>query len=205
MRMVTYAQAVSAMQPIIEPIYDSLEAGLTAAGDLHTARGLVRADDPWYYIHTVRRVACDRLRAVGVQAEDDETGRPLLAMSGLMVYHRDLAIRVMHARPLEGSVDKPAEIPIPGRSIPRQRFWSQASMLPELQTDNHLLLWLDDDGWLVDRMTLVRPMGGDHQRASLRLNWTGPIRRAMACLRTRDLDELAPDTEYPLFGDSIAS
>jgi hypothetical protein len=198
MHMVTYARALRTMQPIIDPLYEALVIGLRGAGEVHTTHGLARADDPWYYVHTARRLACEHLRSLGIQAENDETGRPLLAMSGIMIYYRDLAIRVLHTQPRAGTTDKPAEIPLPGHSIPRQHFWGQHSALPGLQTDNHLLLWLDKDGVLVDRMTLIRPLSGDHRRSSLRLHWEGPVLRQMAQARAADLDELLPDVEYPL-------
>lgn len=89
------------------------------------------------------------------------------------------------------------EIPVPGRSQAKQRFWRQESgSIPGLQkTDNLLLLWRDDAGVLAEPLTLVRPVGGDHQRRNLRVQWVGRLDRGMAALRTEDLNGLRPDVD----------
>src|SRR5690348_17589241 len=46
-------------------------------------------------LHTVRRVAIERLRAKGFAAESDDSDRPALALSGLLVLHGGIALRIL--------------------------------------------------------------------------------------------------------------
>ncbi|MGY0060250.1 hypothetical protein ACWY4P_27515 [Streptomyces sp. LZ34] len=198
--MATYAESVRQLQPVIPPVFSALEEGLKAANQHHTTNSLVRTDDPWHYAHTARRVALEHLRSKGLQAETDE-GRPLYPMSGLLLFYRSMAVRIL--RPIEDDQTGGIAIPPPGPSRKRQAFWRQDadSAIPGLETDNLLLLWRDDAGKLVDPMTLVRPTGGDHRRNSVRFDWVGKLSRSMATLRAADLDELEPDQQYRQLGE----
>ncbi|MFI7551948.1 hypothetical protein ACIBQ2_19605 [Micromonospora sediminimaris] len=201
--MGSYGEAVTGLQPIIKPVFDSLEAGLSTAADQHTRAKFIRIDDPWYYLHTVRRVACERLRAEGLQATLDGH-RFALPLSGLLVVFGGYVVRVLHAE--GGEIDKegkrkgfPPRVPIPGRSKAKQAFWRQEPF-DGMRTENLLLLWQDDHGQLLDPMLLASPKGGDHQRHSLRLSWDGKLSRNMATMRASDLNELEPDHVYPEIG-----
>lgn len=198
--MATYREAVRAFQPVIEPTYDALQAGLKQAAEDHALKRFRRQDDPHYYLHTVRRVAVKQLQGDGLQAIDDNSNRPLLALSSILIPYRGFAVKVLHTRKDDAGN---FIIPIPGPSKDRQAFWRQAagSALPGMETDNMLLLWCDDMGELVDPMLLVRPLGGDHRRYSLRFEWAGRLSRDMARLRAADLDELRPAVEYRQMGD----
>jgi hypothetical protein len=198
MHMATYGQTVARLHPVIGPLFEALDAGLVAATEVHTARGFRRGDDPWFFGHTVRRVAIERLQEVGLQAQA-ESGRPVYAMSGLLVFHQDLAVRVL--RPLTSKRGRP-QLPLPGRSASRQRFWrQQEGAFPGLVTDNLLVLWTDTDGVLNEPLLLVRPLGGDHRRVNLKLDWRGRLERSMATRRAEDLNELVPDVDYRQLGD----
>jgi hypothetical protein len=135
----------------------------------------------------------------GIQAVEENSGRPLLTLSGLLIRHRGFAVKVL--RPQESKSGQVA-IPVPGRSRRRQSFWRQdaGSAIPGLETDNLLLLWRDNAAELVDPMILVRPVGGDHRRDSLRVNWHGPLSRSMTTLRAADLDELEPTVDNQQLG-----
>ncbi|MEU8061745.1 hypothetical protein [Microbispora bryophytorum] len=197
--MGTYAEVVRTLQPIIVPVFSAVGIGLEAAQEEHATRKFRRSDDPHYYLHTVRRVAVDRLTGQGLQAMNEEADRPLLPLSSILVFYKGIALRVL--RP-EVHPSGETVIPVPGRSHARQAFWRQdaGSALPGMETDNILLLWTDSDGVLDEPMTLVRPLGGDHRRNSLRLHWKGKLAREMANLRAADLDELRPDVEYRHMG-----
>jgi hypothetical protein len=199
MHVVSYGQAVGLLQPVIAPLFQAMEAGLAAASEDHAARRFRRDDDPWFYGHAVRRVAIEHLRGMGLQAEA-ESGQPVHAMSGLLVFHRGLAVRV-----LRSPVTRTGrlEVPVPGHSYARQQFWRQeaGSAIPGMEADNLLLVWKDTDGILDEPMLLARPLGGDHQRGTLRLDWQGRLERSMAGRRVEDLTELEPDVEYRSLGD----
>ena len=203
MHMTSFRDAVRVLQPVIEPTYDALQAGLKQATEDHAAKKFQRRDDPHYYLHTVRRVAAKQLQSNGLQAIDENSNKPMLAMSGILIPYRGLAVKVLHTRKTDAGNDV---IPIPGRSKDRQAFWRQAagSALPGLTTENLLLLWCDDMGDLTDPMLLVRPLGGDHRRYSLRFEWAGRLSRSMAHLRAADLNELRPAVEYQQMGDGKA-
>ena len=188
MQMTTYAEAVRTLQPIIPSIFNALEAGLEATTDQHSRALFARRDDPHYYLHTVRRVAIERLRELGLQATS-ERNRLFVPMSGLLLNHAGLSIRVMHS---DAGPHTQPQIPIPGRSRRKQAFWRQQSF-DGVQAENLLLLWRDDAGVLVDPMTLVRTLGGDHRRPSLKVHWQGQLSRDMVAVRAADLDELVPD------------
>lgn len=203
MHMSTYSEAVKAFQPVIDPLYAALNAGLDETAKDHTSKGLDREDDPHYYLHTVRRIACKELGARGLTAINEDSDKPLLAMSSILLPYKGLAVKVLHTR-----LDKQGRVilPIPGRSRDRQSFWRQeaGSALPGMETDNLLLLWLDDLGELVEPMHLLRPLGGDHRRDSLVYQWKGKLERQMATFRASDLDELVPEVEYRQLGDGDA-
>jgi hypothetical protein len=189
MSMTTYGGAVRALQPIISTVFRSLDEGLQEAQQYHTTKLYQRRDDPHFYLHAARRHACTVLEEEGLSASlVDETAK--LNMSGILVQHRGFALRILHTQQdPKGKV----QLPIPGRSKQRQGFWRQESPIPGLETDNLLLLWLDVEGALVDPMILLRPLGGDHRRGTLRLEWRGKVSREMTKLQAEDLDALEPD------------
>ena len=200
MRMATYAESVRVLQPIIGQLFDAIQTGLKSATEDHADRGLFRRDDQHFYVHSVRRIACDRLRADGLQVTN-ERGRPFNALSGLLVFYNHTLLKVL--RVSEDPKKSSVTIPAPGRSKRRQDFWAQrpSPALPGMETDNLLLLWNDVEGQLVDRMILARPLGGDHKRSNTRVEWVGKLTRQMASLRAADLDELTPDQYHQQLGD----
>ncbi|MGN9907914.1 hypothetical protein ACTMTJ_10235 [Phytohabitans sp. LJ34] len=187
--MASYGRALSALHPTFATIFRSLEEGLEEAQRYHTERMYKRSDDPHLFLHLARRRACAVLEEAGLSARlvDDSAA---LNMSGIQIHHQGFAVRVLHTQ-RGGAGD--VEVPVPGLSKPRQDFWRQASAIPGLDTDNLLLLWLDDGGLLADPMILIRPLGGDSSRANLQLEWRGKIFREMAKLRAEDLVDLEPD------------
>ncbi|MDQ7910746.1 hypothetical protein RB614_40265 [Phytohabitans sp. ZYX-F-186] len=187
--MASYGRALSALHPTFATIFHSLEEGLEEAQRYHTEMLYRRSDDPHLFLHLARRRACAVLEREGLSARQvDETAA--LNLSGILIHHQGFAVRVLHAQHEGG---REVEIPVPGSSKPRQDFWRQASAIPDLETDNLLLLWGDDGGVLTDPLTLVRPLGGDNLKANLRVEWRGKISREMAKLRAEDLVDLEPD------------
>lgn len=196
MRMGSYAEAVRTLQPVIPRVFDHLEAGFAEAVRHHEERGDDRDQEPWFFLHQVRHRTCRLLMDDGLQAMNDDGTRPQFPMSALVVHHQNLVIRIMHARSHPGAPDHPSEIPSPGASRLRQDFWSQRSQIPELQTDNLLLLWLDDGVRVRPRMTLVRPLGGSQLPRDLRIDWSGRLVRELAALTEEDLRVLQPENEH---------
>jgi hypothetical protein len=187
--MASYGHALSALHPTFATIFRSLDDGLEEAQRYHTDRLYKRSDDPHLYLHLARRRACAVLEEAGLSAKlVDDTAA--LNLSGIQIHHKGFVVRVLHAQ--RGSAGE-VEIPVPGPSKPRQEFWRQAPAIPGMETDNLLLLWLDDGGELEDPMILIRPLGGDSSRANLQLEWRGKIFRDMARLRADDLVDLEPD------------
>jgi len=203
MHMATYRETLRVIQPIITPTFRALRVGLEGTASLHEREGLGRTRDPWFYAHAARRKAADELKECGLLVESPRGGRPLHAMSGLLVRFKTVAIRIYRT-----SLTPSGQVivPIPGRSRRKQRFWRQEQdpTLDGMEQDNLLLLWRDDAGTLVDPLTLVRPIGGSHRRDSLQLDWRGPLSEHMASLRAADLDGLRPTIEYPRLGDEGA-
>ena len=192
MQMISYTGALRVLQPTIRPIFAALDKGLAVAGAHHADQKLARSDDPHYYAHTVRRVACEELNKKGLHARLED-GRPQVALSAIIVHHAGVAMRVMRP-PVTGGGE--FQIPIPGRSVPKQAFWCQVPMIPGIETDNLLLLWGDKEGSLLDTMKLVRTWHGDHRRRSLEVHWRGSLTKQMASMRAADLDHLHADYVY---------
>jgi hypothetical protein len=65
MHVSSYAATVRAIQPIILPVFDALAFGLAESNKEHARRKLEREDDPWYYLHSVRRSALVHLQRAG--------------------------------------------------------------------------------------------------------------------------------------------
>lgn len=197
MRVVSYQHAVRLLQPVIEPIFAALQHGLDEAAAEHVRRGFERATDPWYFLHSARRSAFQRLAADGLAETVDDGDRSLLNLSGLLVRHHGLTVRILRPDPGAGGR---TQIPLPATGA-LQAFYHQQP-LPGLEgTDNLVLTWTDDLGVLTDPLTLARPVGGDSRRESLLLDWDGPLSRSMVRLRARDLDELQPDHHYGSLAD----
>lgn len=193
MRVTTYQQSLRALQPIVPPLFDALQEGLTASLDDHRLKRLRRKSDPHYFSHTARRITCERLRAEGLLVTDADHERSVLRMSGIQVQHAGALLWVFRS---------PDQVPLPvsGR---KQSFYRQESTLDGWQ--NLLLLWGDTDGILDDPLHLVRPLGGDNRRRNLRIDWSGPLSRKMATMRAQDLDELQPEHEHrQMEGDDTA-
>lgn len=198
-----YGSTLKTLQPIIGPIFAGLQAGLVEAEERSGAKTWRRIDDPWYYAHTVRRVAVEEFREQGSQVLHERTGRPLLHMSGLLVSYQDYHVRILKGT---GKASTPAELetlPIPGRSRRRQAFWRQEPALPGLAVENLLLVWLDVNGVLAPRATLAKPIAGNQARNSTRVDWDGLISPDMAAARAEDLLSRRPENiHYSLFAKS---
>jgi hypothetical protein len=199
--MSSYQQTLRALRPIITPVFESIKKGLNAANQAHGPGGFSRRRDPHYYAHTVRRTAADVLREQGLLAEADQSDRPELGLSGLLIRHDGVALRILRSGL---SAAGQVVIPIPGRSEARQAFWRQESALPGMEADNILLLWRDEVGELVEPMFLIRPLGGTYRRDSLIIDWTGRLTSGMAYLRAADLDELQPDMVQGQLGNETS-
>jgi hypothetical protein len=195
MHVVSYQHSVRLLQPVIVPIFDALQYGLDEAMAEHARRGFERATDPWYFLHSARRSAFERLAAAGLAETVDDGDRSLLNLSGLLIRHDSLVIRVL--RP---ELDHAGRPPLPRTGAMRDFYHQQP--LPGLEgTDNLILTWTDDLGVVQDPMVLARPVGGDSRQDSLLLAWDGPLARDMARLRARDLDELQPEHQYGSLAD----
>jgi hypothetical protein len=197
MRMLSYVETLRVIQPIIPPIFAALRFGLSSAEQIHERGRFDRKRDSHFYAHAVRRSAADYLTRAGLLAEAEDDDRPELAMSSLLVRHPGVALRVYRSQP---SSKGELTIPVPGRSRAKQAFWRQEQALDGMEMDNILLLWRDDEGVLVEPLTMARPVGGNHERRSLRLSWEGSLSSQMATLRAADLDQLRPAVEYPMLG-----
>lgn len=188
MYMSTYQQALRRLQPIVPPVFDALEAGLTASMEDHAVKKLRRKVDPHYFSHTARRITCERLRMDGLLVTDPDQERSALPMSSIQIEFAGVRLWVLRAK---------KDVPLP-TSPRKQQFYRQEPTLEGW--DNLLLLWDDNDGDLRDPMHLVRPIGGDKSRRNLVLDWDGPLSRTMANLRAQDLDQLQPEKEWKKLG-----
>lgn len=192
MPVVNYQQALRTLQPIIVPIFDALQYGLDEAAAEHLRRGFVRETDKWYFLHSARRSAFEKLRDAGLAETVEDGDRSLLNLSGLLVRYKQLAVRIL--RPEVDGAGREL-LPLPATRAMQDFFHQQP--FPGMEgTDNLLLVWSDDRGVVRDPLRLARPVGGDAHRDSLRTAWDGPLSRSMATLRARDLDELQPRHEF---------
>lgn len=188
MQMSTYAEAVKRLQSAIPLVFDALQAGLDASSRQHDEGRLKRSVDPHYFSHTARRIACEHLGSNGLLHTNDNAEGSALRMSGIQVPHNGSILWVFRAA---------SQIPLP-TSLRKQQFYRQEATLDGW--DNMLLLWDDKAGRLKDPMYLVRPLGGDKRRRSLKVDWSGPVSRSMASLREQDLDLLRPEHESKRLG-----
>ena len=180
MHVASYAETVARLQPTVPVVFDALQHGLNVTRADHEAKRLARSVDQHFFAHSVRRVACDQLRAAGLLVTNAGHERSALSMSGMQLDHNGVRLWLFRSE---------RHIPLP--NTPRKRaFYRQTAALDEW--DNVLVLWRDFDSVFIDPMRLVRPLGGDHRRCNLRVDWDGPLSRRMAGMRAEDLDELSP-------------
>lgn len=197
MRMGSYREVVAKLQPIVPTLFEAFTEAVELANTEHTEKGYARSDDPWFYAHNARRDVLHRLNTAGLIVRDESAEKPQYPMSALRINYDDLAVWMFkRPRPNKGT----HEIPVPGRSDDKRRFWRQEPMLPGMATDNILLLWSEDRGALDAAMTLVRPLGGDHRRDSLQVAWVGSLTKEMATFSGADLNELEPTMAQPELG-----
>lgn len=190
MDMTAYQQALRRLQPVIPILFDSLQGALTETAKDHAAKRLRRQGDPHFFAHAVRRLYSEALKENGLLLTDIGHERSYLPMSGIRVDYDGLSLWMFRS-------EKQVPLPISPR---KQEFYSQTPTLTGW--DNLVLLWTDTDYLLRDPMHLVRPLGGDHRRANLRIDWSGPVSRAMATMRAADLDELQPEQTWKRLGDT---
>jgi hypothetical protein len=198
MPVVSYQGAVRVLQPVIVPIFDALQEGLDRATEMHARSGIRRETDRLFFLYSARRFAYERLAALGLAQTADDGDRSVLGLSGLLLLHDGLMVRVL--RP---DVDATGRglVPLPGHSEAKRAFYRQEPLPGLVSTDNVVLSWLDKQGAVEDPMILARPVGGDFRRDSLLLSWQGPLSRDMARLRAKDLDELQPEVESRMLDD----
>jgi hypothetical protein len=167
---------------------------LETAVEIHGHYEWLRERDKQYFTHTVRRRAVEQLRAAGYIVDEDNQGRVPL-MSSITVRHQGVALRLYRPTITRDGV---IEVPLPRHSRKLQSFYRQefGSVIGGMETNNVLALWHDREGVLVDPITLVRPLGGDHRKSNLKLHWKGPLRREMATYRTDDLKILEAEIQY---------
>lgn len=192
MPVLSYQRAVGLLQPVIVPVFDALQYGLDEAAAEHVRRGFRRETDPWYFLHSARRSAFERLAATGLAETVEDGDRSLLNLSGLLVRYRQLAVRVL--RPELDHAGHPL-VPVASTTA-MQQFYGQRPLPGMEDTANLLLIWSDVDGVVTDPGKLAHPIGGDSRRDNLHLAWEGPLSRGMADLRAKDLDELQPERDY---------
>jgi hypothetical protein len=162
-----------------------------------------RVRDKQFFSHVVRRSAVEALRADGYIVDEDEYGRAPL-MSSITVRHQGVALRLYRPTITRKGV---IEVPLPHHFRKLQSFYRQefGSVITGLETNNVLGLWHDEKGCLVDPITLVRPLGGDHRKRSLKVHWKGPLLREMATYRTADLKCLEPEIQNDHLDDRDAT
>lgn len=196
MHMGTYPEILRRIQPAMKPLFGALQGGIDLANEMHGLEGFDRMQDTHFWAHTVRRRACDLLKADGLQADLETEVKHL---SAILVQYNGVWMRVL--RP---EIRRSRElVPLPGRSKPRQAFYRQDPVLDDLDgvaSDNILFVWRDKDGKVREPVRLIRPLGGDHRRRNLRLDWEGELRSEMADLRATDLDALRPVVTYQQLG-----
>lgn len=207
MPMPTFGATVAKLQPIIVRVFDAFSEGVEIANRDHTDREYKRKDDPHHYAGIARRHVMEVLKRDGLlrlRAADD---RPEHPMSALRVDYNEVALWMFKTpHPFDNLEPSVAErrkhhaVPLPGHSERKREFWSQASMLPGMQTDNILLIWSESGGELSPVITLARPVAGDHRRSTLQCQWAGHLRREMATLSVDDLTELEPAFEQTTLG-----
>jgi hypothetical protein len=198
MRVVSYQDAVRVLQPIIVPVFDALQEGLDRATEMHARSGIRRETDRLFYLYSARRFAYERLAALGLAQTADDGDRSVLGLSGLLLVHDGLLLRVL--RPDIDTTGR-SRTALPGHSETKQAFYRQEPLPGLAGTDNLVLSWRDVGGSVEDPMVLARPVGGDFRRDNLLLSWQGPLSRDMARLRAKDLDELRPEAEFRMLDD----
>ena len=189
MHVATYQDSLRRLQPIVQPVFETLQHGLDVAAEQHSKNGWRRRVDESYFSHTVRREACEKLREYGLLRTAEDGERSINGLSGIQLYYDGIVLSILRSQ--DGSV------PLPITSS-KQEFYRQQTIDG---WDNQLLLWRDVAGVLSDPMTLVRPVGGDHRRRNLRYAWVGPLSRSMAGMRAADLDMLEPTEQQDELGD----
>ncbi|PRX47642.1 hypothetical protein B0I33_105222 [Prauserella shujinwangii] len=201
--VISYSQVLRVLQPVVPVLFDSVTEGVALAAREHGERGYKRQHDPHYYAATARREVMERLNKAGLMVLHEDGDRPLLPMSALLLAYDRLSLWMFKASRREAG-GAAHEIPLPGRSVRKQKYWRQEPVLPldGLPADNILLLWSEDRGVLYPTMTLVRPLAGDHRVDSLRIDWAGPLQREMATFSAADLDELRPAEEHLRLGEA---
>lgn len=199
MRVLTYQGALRVLQPIIVPVFDALQEGLDRAAEMHARSGIRRETDRLFYLYSARRFAYERLATLGLAQTATDGDRSVLGLSGLLLVHDGLVIRIL--RPEIDAAGR-SRLALPGPSESRQAYYRQEPLPGLTATDNLVLSWRDtEEGSVEDPMLLARPVGGDSRRESLQVSWQGPLARNMARLRAKDLDELRPEVEFRMLDD----
>jgi hypothetical protein len=204
------------INPIVPLLYEAFEAALVEARQFFDMRG--RPYDAHLFSHLVRFFVKDWLTERGKSVEYDEGENPNitalalepLALSGLRFGHEDWDVRIFKAaKSFDESGEVILELPAPGRSVAKQKFYRQqlefrfdsATGETRLYRLNMVVLWNIEAGGNV-RLYLVCPRNGSSARYSVETYWA-PLELPIP-IPTVPVAETDPDADdLPALDDII--
>ncbi|MDP9316496.1 MAG: hypothetical protein M3R24_37530 [Chloroflexota bacterium] len=164
-------QAVAEIDPIIPVLYQGLESGTLHAREYFEQQSV--SADPHLYAHLVRyraKLLFAEYKAMATYVTED------LSLNGLMIHFSRYYLRILKS--------DHGEVPSPGQSKARQRFYAHNSMeqllLPfkELEAEktedlpiNLLVIWDITPSHNLRTLELVCPSNGDLSADSVSVYW----------------------------------
>lgn len=170
-------EALSDLSQLIPTVYSTLEAAIQGAREFFDKEN--RPIDPYLAPCLVRYYAKQFLIAAGCNAEyeddvehdegDVEFKFHNLSNNGLALKSEKYQIRIWKS--------DDGELPVPGPSQVRQRFFQQLSldMSVSAERTNLAILWEVSSNYTLIGLLLSCPKAGDNSRASVEAYWTIPI------------------------------
>ncbi len=159
--------------PILPIIHEGLEKG--AAQALHffdqLKEGHQRPIDPHLAAYLTRFYTRIKLREEGHNVENGEScGEYKLNYvpnCGLYLAYKQYKAKIFKS--------KNSEVPIPGNSLSKQRYYEQMDFFPNLEGTNNcwnlILLWEVKPPYLLDSLSIACPQSGGRTKNSVIMHW----------------------------------
>jgi len=164
---------------VVAILHQGMEYGTSRSREFFDSR---HADVDIYLAPALVRYHVKEFLALkGIETQD-------LANNGLALVHSAYHIRVLKE-------DVMGQLPSPGHSTAKQRFYQQEPLFDGAISLNLIVLWRVDSAYRFRGLLLISPKYGDAKRFSAEQNWLVPVPDPILTITTDQVDSELDDLD----------